>query len=348
MNRGTATTGRSSAVGRVGVPADAAPGNEVVLYRAPNGDLDLRVRLDGETVWLTLGQMATLFAVHKPAVSKHLSNIYASGELQRQTTVSKMETVQDEGGRTIRRQTEFYSLDAVLSVGYRVNSAQATQFRIWATRVLREHLLRGYTINQRRLQELNQVVRLVAAVTERRTLSGDEATALLRVVADYSYALDLLDDYDHQRVRAPRTAAAPALPITYDEAGRIVAHLRSQTSAGDLFGREKDGSLRGSLDGILQTFGGQEVYPSLEEKAANLLYFLVKNHPFVDGNKRIGTALFLWFLEKNGCLYRPDGSKCLADTALVAMTLLVAESRPADREALVRVLVDLISRRDQA
>ena len=252
-----------------------------------------------------------------------------------------------EDGKTY--QVAFYNLDAVISVGYRVNSKRGTQFRIWATNVLREHVVRGYTINESRLRQLNQAIRLISDLANRRALTGDEAAALLRVVADYSYALDLLDDYDHQRVRAPKTAAASAaLPVKYDEAGRIVEHLRSQCKASDLFGREKDGSLRGSLDGIMQTFGGQEVYPSVEEKAAHLLYFLVKNHPFVDGNKRIGTALFLWFLEKNGSLYRPDGSKCLADTALVAMTLLVAESRPDDREALVRVLVDLISRRDQA
>jgi prophage maintenance system killer protein len=316
----------------------------VVLFQAPDGRVSLDVRLDRETLWLSLNQMSELFDRDKSVVSRHLRNVFAEGELEREATVAFSATVQPEGGRRVTRQVEYYDLDAIISVGYRVNSKRGRQFRIWATSVLREHVVRGYTVNENRLRQLNQAIRLIADSANRRALTGDEATALLRMVADYSYALDLLDDYDHQRVRAPRTAAAPALPVTHDEARRLIEHLRSQCRAGELFGREKDHSLRSSLAAVHQTAGGQEVYPSLAEKAAHLLYFLVKNHPFVDGNKRIGAALFLWFLEKNGSLYQADGRKCLADTALVAMTLLVAESRPADRDALVQVLGHLIAR----
>jgi prophage maintenance system killer protein len=240
----------------------------------------------------------------------------------------------------------FHALDAVISVGYRVNSKRGTQFRIWATSVLRDHLLKGYSVNERRLRELNQTIRLIADVASRRELSGDEAKALLSVVADYSFALDLLDDYDHQRVSVGITTPGVVKPLDYDEARRMVNRLAEKFGGSDLFGREKDDSLKGALGAVMQTFGGKDVYPSIEEKAANLLYFLIKDHPFVDGNKRIGAALFLWFLEKNGALYRPDGTKRIIDAALVAMTLLIAESKPAEKDLLTRVLINLIGRRE--
>jgi len=209
------------------------------------------------------------------------------------------------------------------------SSQRFTQFRIWATSVLRDHLLKGYSVNERRLRELNQTIRLIADVVGRRELSGGEAKALLSVVADYSFALDLLDDYDHQRVSVSATTPGSVKPLGYDEARRMVNRLAEKFGSSDLFGREKDDSMKGALGAVMQTFGGRDLYPSIEEKAANLLYFLIKDHPFVDGNKRIGAALFLWFLEKNSALYRPDGTKRIADAALVAMTLLIAESKPA-------------------
>jgi len=242
---------------------------------------------------------------------------------------------------------KFYNLDIIIAIGYRVNSKRGTQFRIWATNVLRDHILRGYSINDRRLKELNQAIRLIAEVADRKALTGDEATALLRVVADYSYALDLLDDYDHERIQAGETMGGPVSAVSYEEAIRIIESLRRQFGASDIFGLEKDGSLKGSLANIMQTFDDKELYPSLEEKAAHLLYFLVKNHSFVDGNKRIAAALFLWFLEKNNALYGADGSKRIADNALVAMTLLIAESRPEEKDILASVVINLINRRNR-
>ena len=319
---------------------------EILLYQTPEGGPAMEVRLELETVWLTQVQMAELFGVNVPAVFKHIKNIFATGELQSEATVSKMEIVRQEGKRQVRRVVEHYSLDMVISVGYRVNSLRGTQFRIWATNVLRQHLVQGYTIHERRLKELNQAVRLIADVAHRRTLSGDEATALLDVVADYSYALDVLDDYDHQRVRLGEVSPGPVAVLGLDEARQVIVRMGERFGATGLFGREKDDGLEGSLSAVMQTFGGVELYPSLEEKAAHLLYFLVKNHHFVDGNKRIAAALFLWFLEKNRALYRADGGKRIADNALVAMTLLIAESKPEEKDVLARVVVNLINRRN--
>jgi prophage maintenance system killer protein len=315
---------------------------QVILYKANDGFISLDVKLQGETVWLSLNQMASLFERDKSVISRHLRNVYETGELDRVSTVASFATVQNEGGRRIERQIEYFNLDAILSVGYRVNSKRGTQFRIWATGVLREHLVHGYTVNERRLKELNQAIRLIADVADRRVLSGDEAVALLRVVADYSFALDLLDAYDHQSVASPRCTPGPVAGISVEEARQTVERLREHYGAGSLFGLERDGGLSGALHAVLQTFEGQDLYPGLEEKAAHLLYFLVKDHPFIDGNKRIAAALFLWFMQKNAALYQPDGTKRIADNALVAMTLLIAESRPEEKDLLTRVLVHLI------
>jgi prophage maintenance system killer protein len=320
----------------------SGPDSQVVIYKTPGGSVSLDVKLQGETVWLSLNHMAELFARDKSVISRHLTNVYNTGELRRNSTVAFFAIVQDEGGRQVERRIEFYNLDAILSVGYRVNSKRGTQFRIWATRVLREHLIRGYSINERRLKELNQAIRLIADVAERRTLTGEEATSLLRVVADYSFALNLLDAYDRQAVGPAVGTRGPVKGINLEEARNTVERLREHYGAGTLFGRERDKSLASSLQTVFQTFGGKDLYPTLEEKAAHLLYFLVKNHPFVDGNKRIAATLFLWFLEKNAALYRPEGIKRIADNALVAMTLLIAESRAQEKDLLTRVLVHLI------
>ena len=315
--------------------------DEVAIYQTSDGVVTLDVRLEGETVWLTQKQMAMLFDTERSVITKHLRNVFTSGELEEESNVQKMHIAHSD------KPVAFYDLDVIISVGYRINSKRGTQFRIWATNVLRDHIVRGYSVNDRRLKELNQAIRLIADVAERKALTGDEATALLRVVADYSYALDLLDDYDHERVRVRDTSVGPVLPVTHIEAIRMIERLRQQFGASDVFGLEKDKSLGGSLANIMQTFDGKELYPSLEEKAANLLYFLVKNHSFVDGNKRIAAALFLWFLEKNNALYGADGNKRIADNALVAMTLLIAESRPEEKDVLTRVVVNLINRRNQ-
>ena len=316
---------------------------EIVLYRAADGGPALDVRLERESVWLDAHQMAELFGRDRTVIVRHIGNIYATGELQRETTCAKNAQVAADGKV---RQMDFYNLDMIISVGYRVNSLRGTQFRIWATNVLRQHLVQGYTVHAQRLKELNQAVRLIADVAHRRTLSGDEATALLEVVADYAYALEVLDDYDHQRVRLGEVSPGPVAALVLDEARQVIVRMGERFGASHLFGREKDDGLEGSLSAVMQTFDGQEVYPSLEEKAAHLLYFLVKNHHFVDGNKRIAAALFLWFLQKNQALYRTDGGKRIADNALVAMTLLIAESRPDEKDVLTRVVVNLINRRN--
>ena len=318
---------------------------EVVLYGAPDGSVRLDVRLEMETIWLDLSQIAALFERDKSVISRHLRNVFSAGELVREAVVARNATTAADG-KTY--QVEFFNLDAILSVGYRVNSRRGTQFRIWATQVLRDHLLRGYTVNQQRLEQLNQAVRLIASAADRENLSGDEARALLRVVGEYSFALDLLDDYDHQRVAAAPPGGRLAHPLAAEEALRIVDRLRERFGAGTLVGRLRGDGLESALGAVMQSFDGRDLYPSLEEKAAHLLYFLVKNHPFVDGNKRIGAALFLWFLEKNGALSRRNGEPRVSGlrAALVALTLLIAESQPADRAVLVRIATHLLQERE--
>jgi prophage maintenance system killer protein len=319
---------------------------EIVLYQDPDGTVELDVRLERESIWLSLNQMAELFDRDKSVISRHLHKVFKEGELEQEATVAKNATVQREGGREVVREIEYFNLDAVLSVGYRVNSKRGTQFRIWATRVLRDHLVQGYTVNERRLRDLNQAVRLIAGMADRRDLSGDEATALLRVVGEYRFALDLLDDYDYQRVGVPPAGEKAVNPLSYTEALRIVEQLRERFGSSSLFGRQKDEGLQSALGAVMQTFGGRDLYPSLEEKAAHLLYFLIKNHAFVDGNKRIGAALFLWFLEKNGALRDRKGERRVSDAALVAVTLLIAESKPVEKEIIVRIVTHLLCERE--
>ncbi len=319
---------------------------EIVIYQPAEGGGRLEVRLEEETLWLNLNQIAELFGRDKSVISRHLRNVFKESELDRRSTVAFFATVQDEGGRAVERQVEYFNLDGILSVGYRVNSLRGTQFRIWATQVLRDHLVKGYSANARRLQELRQSLKLVGQVLEKYDVTSDQARGLLHVVTDYASALDLLDAYDHQQVPTPSVKPREAIGIDYDEAMGIVEELRTRFGGSSLFGREKDRSLRGSLGAVMQSFDGDDLYPSLEEKAAHLLYFLVKNHSFVDGNKRIGAAMFLWFMGKNGILYRADGSRHIADNALVAITLMIAESDPTQKDIMTRVVVHLIKDRD--
>lgn len=319
------------------------PGGEIVLYRIPDGETSVNVRLVKDTVWLNLNQITVLFGRDKSVISRHLRKIFSDGELDRRSVVAFFATTAADGKIY---QIEHFNLDAIISVGYRVNSKRGVQFRIWATRVLREHLLKGYTVNQRRLEELKQTIRLVAQIADRRQLDGDEATSLLRVIADYSTALEMLDDYDHNRIRPPSRTKGKVIGLNYDEVRRIVDRLREEFGGSRLFGKEKDQGLRSSLAAVMQTFGGRDLYPGIEEKGAHLLYFLVKDHVFIDGNKRIAAALFLWFMEKNGALYRKDGSRRIANNALVAMTLLIAESHPREKDILCNVLMHLIAAKE--
>lgn len=315
---------------------------EVVFYQAPDGAVALKLRLEHESLWLSQRQMALLFDKDTDTIGLHLRNIYAEGELDEAATTEESSVVQTEGKREVRRRVRLYNLDAVISVGYRVNSRRGTQFRIWATRVLRDHLVKGYSVNAARLRDLRQAVRLIADTAQRRNLSGDEAQALLAIVGDYNRALELLDDYDHQRVVKPAPCVAASYVLDYRESMRVVERLRERFGGSDLFGREKDQGLQSALGAIVQTFGGAELYPGLEEKAAHLLYFLVKNHAFVDGNKRIAAALFLWYLDRNGALLREDGTPRLSNGTLVALTLMIAESRPDEKDMLVRIVMHLL------
>lgn len=318
-------------------------GGEIILYNGPKGDTHLDVRLEKETVWLTQLQMAELFERDQSVISRHIRAVFKSRELLENSNMQKMH-ITDLG-----KPTTFYSLDLIISVGYRVNSIRGTQFRMWATQVLKDHLIKGFTANEHRLRDLNQtfrLVHLVADIAERRDLSGDEAKAVLRVISDYSYALEVLDDYDHQRMDTGVTSLGCVSAISIDEAREFIGQLAVKFDGSSLFGIEKDSSLEGTLSTIMQTFEGHDLYPSFEEKAATLLYLLVKNHHFVDGNKRIAAALFLWFMSRNQFLYRSDGTKRIGDNALVAMTLLMAESRPEDKDILIRVIMNLINGRN--
>jgi prophage maintenance system killer protein len=269
-----------------------------------------------------------------------LGNVFHEGELVRDSVVAFFATTAADG-KTYK--VEYFNLDAILSVGYRVNSKRGTQFRIWATGILRKHLGEGYTANEQRLKELRQTLSLVGNVLERYSVSSDEAQALLHVVTDYASALDILDDYDHKRIKAAEGEQQPAVGITYKEATKVIASLREHFGGSNLFGLEKDESLHSSLAAVMQTFDGKDVYPTLEDKATHLLYFLVKNHSFADGNKRIAAALFLWFMRKNNILLRDDGRQRIAENALVAITLMVAESPPAEKDTICRMVTLLIS-----
>ena len=330
-----------------------AHGGEIVLYRTKDGRTTLDVRLDRETIWLNQKQMSLLFEKDTDTIGLHIRNVFKEGELERSSTTEECSVVQDEGGRPVHRAVQFYNLDVIISVGYRVKSKRGTQFRIWATSVLKDHIINGYTLNEKRLQaqvtrfsELQAALDVMARVISEKAITGTEAEGLLRVITDYSLALRLLDQYDHQQLRLHATTEIGRFVLTSDAARGAIARMAETMGAlaDGFFGREKDKGLESAIGAVYQTFGGRDLYPSIEEKAAHLLYFVVKNHAFVDGNKRIGAFLFIWFLDANGLLYREAGTKRLADNALVALTLLIAESRPAEKDTLCKVIVNLINR----
>ncbi len=328
----------------------AGKGGDIVLYKAKDGRTSLDVRLDQDTVWLDTHQMAELFGRDRTVIVRHIRNIYATNELPHSATGAKIAQVAADGKL---RQMDIYNLDMIISVGYRVNSKRGTQFRMWATQLLREHILQGYTLNEKRLKaevsrlaELRNAVDVMGRILAEKSVSADEAQGLLKVITDYSLALRLLDQYDHQQLRMNGTTQTECFELTYESATTAIARMQATMGnlAGGLFGREKDKGLASAIGAVYQTFGGRDVYPSLEEKAAHLLYFVVKNHAFVDGNKRIAAFLFIWYLDANGILYRADGGKRLADNALVALTLLIAESKPAEKDIICKVIVNLINR----
>ncbi|MEE4263893.1 MAG: virulence protein RhuM/Fic/DOC family protein [Desulfobacteraceae bacterium] len=324
---------------------------EIILYRSSDGKAALDVRLEQETVWLNQRQMAELFDKDTDTIGLHVRNIYKEGELTRKGTTEQSSVVQNEGGRQVRRKVNFYNLDVIISVGYRVKSRRGTQFRIWATNVLREHLIRGFTLNEKRLREqeqklvdLRRTVGLLEQTLAHQAIGLDEAKGLLQVITDYAYALTTLDRFDHGTLTIEEVTLPAPYIMTYEAATEIVKAMG--TEFGGLFGLEKDQGFKSALGAVYQTYGGEDLYPSIEEKAANLLYFVVKNHAFSDGNKRIAAALFIAFLAGNKSLYSKDGSKRIADNALVAITLMIAESNPADKETMVKLIVNLINSRN--
>lgn len=319
---------------------------EIILYTTSDGATALDVRLEQDTIWLTQKQIAELFGTKRPAITKHLKNIFLSGELEENSTCSILEHVGNDGKQ--HYQTTYYNLDAILSVGYRVNSKNATQFRIWANKVLKEYLIKGYAVKDNikleQYEDLKQTIKVLANVLDHKTLEYSEATGLLRVVTDYAYALDTLDRYDYQKLEIENTTNKEQFKATYDNAMAAIDELREKFGGSSLFGNEKDQSFKGSIGAIYQTFGEQDLYPSIEEKAAMLLYLVTKNHSFSDGNKRIAAFLFLWFMERNGILYHPDGTKRIGNNTLVALTLMIAESRTEEMDIMVKVIVNLINK----
>lgn len=319
---------------------------ELVLYRSHDGSVQLDVQLEQDTIWLTQKQMAILFDKDSDTIGLHIRNIYKEGELEKKATTEESSVVQQEGKRTVTRKIVFYNLDVIISTGYRVKSQRGTEFRIWATHVLRQHIVQGYTVNDKRLKQLGTTLKLASDISRRKNLSGDEASVLLQTLSDYARALNLLDDYDHQRVKIGKTSRRKTRPVTYEEAIRLIDTMRRQFGDSAVFGMEKDQSLHGSLNAVMQSFDGRDLYPSVEEKAAHLLYFMVKNHSFVDGNKRIAAAVFLRFLDKNKLLYDKAGNKHIADNALVAMTLMIAESGSQEKDTITAMLTNLIGSRE--
>lgn len=323
---------------------------EIIIYQSSDGQTELDVRLEGGSVWLSQAQMAQLLQVRPQNITMHIRNVYKEGELERTLTCKDFLQVQDEGGRLISRKIKFYNLDVIISVGYRVKSMRGTQFRIWANRVLKEYLIQGYAINRNvkaeQLDELKRTIAIMNEVLAAKSVTKDEAIGLLRVISDFAYGLDTLDRYDYQQLEITDTTADEPFRATYESAMEALQVLKAQFGASDLFAREKDGSFHSTMGAIYQTFGGRDLYPSVEEKAANLLYLTTKNHSFSDGNKRIAAFLFLWFMEKNGILYREDGSRLIDNNTLVALTLMIAESRTEEKDIMTKVVVNLINKKN--
>ena len=321
---------------------------DIVIYQSEDGNTRINVNLQGETVWLSQQQMSELFKTDRTSISRHIKNIYKTEELDKKSTCAFFAQVKDEGFRKVIRKIPYYNLDMIISVGYRVNSKRGTQFRIWANKILKEYLIKGYAINdkitQRKYEELSQLVRILGrTISSQPELSNKENLDLINVVTDYTYALDTLDRYDYQKLKIEKTTSENKFIATYDNAILTIQNLKEKFGGSWLFGNEKDDSFKSSIGQIYQTFDGIELYPSVEEKAAMLLYLVTKNHSFSDGNKRIAATLFLWFMQNNGILYNSDGSKRISNGTLVAITLMIAESRPEEKDVMVKVVVNLIN-----
>ena len=320
--------------------------DKIIIYQTADGQTAIDVRLENETVWLNTSQMALLFDREESNIRRHVTNVFKEGELERENNVHFLHV------NGVKKPVPYYTLDVIISVGYRVKSQRGTQFRIWANRVLKDYLVKGYAVNERihkeQIGELRQLVGMLGRTIQNQPLlSNDETNALFNVVTDYTYALDTLDNYDYQRLTVSDTTRETPFLATYENAMQAILSLKERFGESALFGNEKDDSFKSSIGQIYQTFDGVELYPSTEEKAAMLLYLVTKNHSFSDGNKRIAATLFLWFLNNNRILYREDGSKRIADNSLVALTLMIAESRPEEKDVMVKVVVNLINKNNQ-
>ena len=327
--------------------------NKIVIYKDENNAIQLDVKMDGDMIWLTRQQLATLFGRDYKTISKHINNALKE-ELADEVVVAKFANTTQHGaieGKTQTHELEYFNLEMVTSVGYRVKSNRGVQFRKWANKILKDYLVKGYAVNKRihkeQIGELRQLVGMLGRTIQNQPLmTDDETNALFEVVTDYTYALDTLDNYDYERLTIDKTTQEDKFHATYENAMQAINGLREKFGGSTLFGNEKDESFKSSIGQIYQTFGGKELYPSVEEKAAMLLYLVTKNHSFSDGNKRIAATLFLWFLNNNRILYRPDGSKRIADNTLVALTLMIAESRTEEKDVMVKVVVNLINQQN--
>ena len=319
--------------------------NKIIIYQTEDGQTQIDVRLENDTVWLSANQMAVLFGRDEKTVRKHINNVFSDQEVPQDINTHFLRV------NGVKQPVAYYTLDVIISVGYRVKSKQGVQFRQWANRILKEYVIKGYAVNDRirkeQIGELRQLVGMLGRTIQNQTLiSTDETNALFEVVTDYTYALDTLDNYDYERLSIDKITKEEPFHATYENAMEAINGLREKFGGSSLFGNEKDDSFKSSIGQIYQTFGGEELYPSVEEKAAMLLYLVTKNHSFSDGNKRIAATLFLWFLNNNGILYRQDGSKRIADNTLVALTLMIAESKTEEKDVMVKVVVNLINQRN--
>ena len=317
--------------------------DKIVIYRTADGQTSIDVKLEDETVWLSANQMANLFDRDEKTIRKHINNVFSEGELEKENNTHFLRV---DG---VKQPVAFYSLDVIISVGYRVKSQRGIQFRIWANKVLKEYLVKGYVVNkvltEQRYTELKQLVTVLGrTVKTQEALTSEDALNLVEVVSDYAYALDTLDRYDYQQLAVEQTTNEIKFHATYEGAMQAIEELKEKFGGSQWFAHEKDDSFKSSIGQIYQTFGGQDLYPSVEEKAAMLLYLVTKNHSFSDGNKRIAATLFLWFMAGNGILYNSDGSKRIADNTLVALTLMIAESRTEEKDIMVKVVVNLINK----
>ena len=325
--------------------------NQIIIYQTEDGQTQVDVRMENDMIWLTRQQIAVLFGRDYKTISKHINNALKE-ELADSVVVAKFANTTQHGaieGKTQTHEIDYFNLEVITSVGYRVKSKRGVQFRQWANNVLKQYLIKGYAINERmrkeQIGELRQLVGMLGrTIQSQPLLSNDETNALFEVVTDYTYALDTLDNYDYERLTINKTTKEEPFHATYENAMEAINGLREKFGGSVLFGNEKDDSFKSSIGQIYQTFDGEELYPSVEEKAAMLLYLVTKNHSFSDGNKRIAATLFLWFLNNNHILYYPDGSKRIADSTLVALTLMIAESRTEEKDVMVKVVVNLINK----